>query len=294
MASTTVGLDGKALKALLRKSLEELRITPYLRADGSSVADGGLMRVSSLAGICAREEVLCSRLKRTRSEQIKGDLGLIFETGNGLHWGTQNRLLTKAQMILGRWLCASCGHVTGAQHEWELPLPPEFREVQLFRPGKCPSCDTILTSDNCLYQEQEFVDWVKRIAGHPDGFLRVDGMPGLGLLEAKSINPRDGWRVRQTPKLDHVVQNQTYQWMTGCRWGLVLYWVKDGGGLSSIIPHIIDYDDDHVEAIQNLIDDVWRGVEDPDSRLPERICPHDEVKRAELCSASVECFKEAD
>ena len=249
--------------------------------------------MSSLAGLCAREEVLCSRLRRTRSDKISGDLGLIFEHGNGLHWCLQNRVLPKTQVVLGRWLCGCCGHFHGGREAWTLPLPPDFQQLQHFRPTTCPKCGTVLTSDNAIYREQRFKDTLRRLAGHTDGFLRHESMPGLGILEGKSINPRGAWQVRSCPKLDHVVQAQCYMWLTGCRWGLIIYWAKDGSGLGSIIPHIIEYDDDHVEAIQALVRDIWDGVDNPEKPLPDRICAHDDTKRAGLCSVTTPCFQEA-
>jgi hypothetical protein len=203
-------------------------------------------------------------------------------------------VLTKTQSILGRWLCGCCGFFHGGQAKWELPLPENFHELQRFRPHRCPRCETLLNDQNTLYREQEFVDKGSRLAGHPDGFLRHESLPGLGILEAKSINPRGEWQVRGCPKLDHVVQNQTYQMLTGCRWGLILYWSKDGSGMGSIIPHIVEYDNDHVEAIQALVGDIWTGVANPEKPLPGRICEHSEAKRAELCSVTEPCFSEFD
>jgi len=144
-----------------------------------------------------------------------------------------------------------------------------------------------------LYIEQHVKDKKYRLMGHPDGFLRMEGFPGLGVLEVKSISSRGAWEVRGCPKLDHVTQAQCYMWMTGCRWGKVLYWDKGSNGISALIEHTVEYDEDHVEAIQNMVRDIWTGVENPDTKLPERICASPECNRAELCSSVEECFDAA-
>jgi hypothetical protein len=291
MARQDSSVDGP-LKPIIRKALVEDRARPYLRADGKTVADGGMLRVSSLAGVCAREEVLCSRLKIERPDTIGADLMMIFEHGNGLHWDLQNRVLVKTRSILGRWLCGCCGTYVGGLDAWDVPVPKDFKESQLPRPAVCPKCETLIDSDNSLYQEQFLTVPEFRLCGHPDGFLRVEGLAGLGVLEAKSINPKGAWEVRGCPKLDHVVQAQCYMWMTGCRWGKIVYWDKAGSGMASLIEHTIDYDDDQVEAIQCMVSDIWKGVEEPDTPLPDRICAHPDAKRAELCAVAKPCFEE--
>jgi hypothetical protein len=284
--------DGKTIKAKVKEALCEERITPPLNATGTSVEDGGLIRISSLAGMCAREEILCSRLNRVRKSLISADLSAIFEHGNGLHWCLQNRVLVRSESIVGRWLCGNCGSCHGGQAEWELPVEKEFKDSQVFRPEVCPMCGSKLSSDNSLYQEQWLVDRKERWSGHPDGFIRDRMALGLGVLEGKSINPRQAWEVRNCPKLDHVVQAQSYMVATGCRWALIFYWAKDGSGMVSLIPHVIEYDEVHAETIMNMVRDIWKGVREVDSLLPERICVTPDSKRALLCSTSEECFQE--
>ena len=99
---------------------------------------------------------------------------------------------------------------------WDAPLEdPTFELSQLRRPHRCFMCDTELNSDNSLFQEQWIIYPQYRLRGHPDGFLRMAGMPGLGILEVKSISPRGAWEIRSCAKLDHVVQAQCYMWVTG-------------------------------------------------------------------------------
>lgn len=273
------------LKSLIRSALPEERSKPPLTKDD-------WIRVSGLAMLCAREEVLASRLGITRPDNIDADLMVIFEHGHGLHWDLQNRILPLTQTLYGRWLCGSCGTYHGGEAEWEAPVKG-FVESQILRPNTCPNCGAPMTSDNSLYYEQWIKDPKYRLAGHPDGFLRLAGMPGLGVLEVKSISPRGAYEVRNCAKLDHVVQAQCYMWMTKCRWGKVLYWDKGTVGMKGLIEHTIEYDEDHVEAIQNLVRDIWTGVEDEESKLPERICASPDCKRADECHCVEACFREA-
>lgn len=272
--------DGE-LKPLIRQALHEARIKPPLTADG-------WLRVSSLAGLCAREEVLCSISGLTRNDPISGDLGIIFEHGHALHWDLQNRVLPKTQTILGRWQCINCGFAHGPKEEWVLPLPEDFLDQQALRPTNCAQCKIEMDSSTCMYQEQ----WIKhpefKVAGHPDAFLRIPGMEGTGVFEGKSINPRGAWEVRGCPKLDHVVQAQTYMWLTGCKWGKIVYWDKAGRGLGALIEHTIEYDEDHIEAIQQLIVDIWEGIDA--EILPDRICSSVDCKRANMCGVAEDCF----
>jgi len=271
------------LKPLIRSAIPEQRKKPPLTKDD-------WIRVSGLAMLCAREEVLASRLGVVRDDNIDADLMLIFEHGHGLHWDLQNRVLPLTKTLLGRWLCGACGTYHGGEDTWETPMAG-FEESQILRPLTCPNCGAPMTSDNSLYHEQWIKDPQYRLAGHPDGFLRLEGMPGLGVLEVKSISPRGAYEVRNCAKLDHVTQAQCYMWMTGCQWGKVLYWDKGTVGMKGLIEHTIEYDEDHVEAMQNLVRDIWSGIEG--GKLPERICASPDCNRADLCACSEPCFKEA-
>jgi hypothetical protein len=278
----TIEADG-ALKPLLKQVLKEDRKKPPL--DGEK----GWLRVSALASLCPREEVLCSLGGVVRSDPISADLMMIFEHGHALHWDLQNRVLPKTQTIHGRWRCTMCGFSHGGRDEWEVPLPGDFHSKQAPRPEKCVKCRVEMNPDTCLYVEQWFKHPEFRIAGHPDAFLSIPRLPGLGVFEGKSINPRGAWEVRNCPKLDHVNQAQCYMWLTGCKWAKIVYWDKAGQGLSSLIEHHLEYDEDHVEAIQNLIRDIWTGIQK--EKLPERICATPDCKRADLCSVVTPCFE---
>jgi CRISPR/Cas system-associated exonuclease Cas4 (RecB family) len=283
-----------ALRPLIRDAIRENRDKPPLEADS-------WIRMSGVSYLCAREEVLCARDGVTREDKVEPDLALIFEHGNALHWVLQNRILPATKTLLGRWICGECGAAHGAPVEWEVPedgtpehaeFVQEFEDAQMLRPETCEECNVELTSDNCLYVEQYIKSPEYLLDGHPDGFLRLEGLPGLGVLEVKSISSRGAWEVRGCPKLDHVTQAQGYMWRTGCRWGLIIYWDKGANGMKALIVHLVEYDEDHVEAIKNLLRDIREGVSDPESKLPERICASSDCKRANLCGVAETCFED--
>ena len=285
MARASKELDQGSLKPIIDLALFEDRKVPPLK-------DGSWLRVSALAGLCAREEAICSIDGLVRKDPISSSLAMIFEHGHGLHWALQNRVLPKTRTIFGRWRCIMCGHAYGGQDEWELPLPADFHEQQLPRAEHCPNCKAEQNADTCIYAEQWFKNPAFNIAGHPDAFLRIPQLEGPGVLEGKSINAKGAWQVRSVPKMDHVVQAQTYMWLTGCKWGKIVYWNKGGYGKDTLIEHHIDYDEDHIEAIKELITNIWKGVND--GKLPERICGNADCKRAEACSVVDECFGKDD
>ena len=273
-----------ALKPLIREAIKEERKKPPLEADS-------WIRISGVSYLCAREEVLCAREVVERTDDVEADLSLVFEHGNALHWVLQNRILPATKTLYGRWLCGECGTRHGGRDEWMDEDMDAFEAEQIPRPEKCPECSAELTSDNSLYVEQHIRSARHGLQGHPDGFLRLEGMPGFGVLEVKSISSKGAWEVRGCAKLDHVTQAQCYMWRTGCRWGLIVYWDKGAFGMKALIIHIVEYDEDHVEAIQNLIRDIRAGIADPESKLPDRICGSSDCKRANLCDVSEQCFE---
>lgn len=268
------------LKSLIRQAIPQKRDNPPMTPDG-------WIRMSSLAGLCAREEVLCARHGVVRQDDVGADLMMIFEHGHGLHWALQNRVLPKTQTLVGRWVCNTCGAAHGGREEWVLPREDEgFRAAQVLRPERCSYCGAELDSDTSLYQEQLVIEPQLRMNGHPDGFL----LPAddMGIFEAKSISPRGAWEVRNCPKLDHVTQMQGYMWITGCRWGVLLYWDKGATGMAGLIEHRVEYDEEHVDAIKALVEDIRSGLRG--GKLPERICGSPDCKRANLCSVVKPCF----
>lgn len=251
------------------------------------------IRVSSLSYLCAREEVLCSSKRIIRTDTISSDLQVIFEHGHALHWALQNRVMPALGVFYGMWRCAGCGFIDGGQQEpWKFGTftVKQFASKQKLRPKTCSKCGIEQTPDDTIYMEQTFLHEEFRLSGHIDGFLVIDGLDGMGVLEAKSINPKGASEVRACPKLDHVIQAHCYMWLTGLRWSKILYWDKGGFGSSSIIEHTIEYDEPTIERIAELLNDIRGGI--ASGVLPARICETRVCDRAKQCEVVKHCFSE--
>lgn len=245
------------------------------------LTNSSYLRASGIPNLCPREEVLCAVEDITRPDDIDAGLNLTFLHGTALHWGVQNHLLGPLGVLYGTWECLSCKKKFGEQQEgvraedWSVPRPKV--------------CDCGHKDFN--YVEASFVDHDLRLTGHSDGFLVLPGLPGMGILEVKSIGSRYAKEIKVAPQLAHMIQAHVYMMFTGFKWGKILYWQKGEAGLGALIEHHIDRDEETIRRIQDTIRSVWAGV--ALKVLPERICATDSCVRAKACPVSTKCFKNA-
>lgn len=273
-----------SLKEWIEKRLGSERDVPPLDPDG-------YIRVSSFAKMCPREEVICARDGITRSDEVEPSLQLIFDHGTALHWALQNLVLPQLDVLLGEWRCNTCSWSTG-----KVDFSRDISETAVSRPTKCPNCDGEPGREPgtrayaFTYIEQHLHNDDFRIKGHPDGFLNVPGLPGLGILEAKSIG--QAWKVKTAPQVDHVIQAHCYMWLANLKWAKIFYWEKGGRGLNALIEHHIDRDEDTIVGIKLALNSIWDGIRTGD--LPERICSSYDCNRAGDCAVSRRCFELSD
>lgn len=244
------------------------------------------LRVSALSSLCAREEVLASLLRVNRHDIIGTDLLLTFNHGHGLHWALQNRVLAGLGVLYGRWRCTICGARCGGR---------DTDEGNVLRPSKCGSniCrgrkePRDPETNDFEYEEQYFTNKELRIGGHNDGFLRLPGVEGEGVLEGKSISDRRARDIKDVPDFGHVVQLQSYMWLTDCQWGVIVYWNK-GTFRAPLVEHFVERDDETIEKIKAMIRSIWAGMKG--GALPERLCRSSGCERAEACSMAGPCFE---
>lgn len=277
--------DQQLLKNLIGKALE--RKEPKL-----PIHPGSYLRASSLASICAREEVLCALFKIVRVDDVSGDLGLIFAHGTGLHHVLQNEILPKADVLVGQWRCTYCGTQYGT---WDSATQDPLKGL-VPRPKRCEKCqspeDSPRDASRFIYHEVAFRDEDTRITGHTDGFLKQPGLPGLGILEGKSISDKGAWEVRNVPKIEHVMQSQVYMMLSGLKWARILYWNKGGAGLSALIEHHVERDEETITEIRVMAMSIWKGLRD--GTYPKRICETKDAPRAKVCGAAKECFADVE
>jgi len=249
------------------------------------------IRASRVASICPREEVLAhlGGVERTKSTS-PGD-AVTYARGHGLHAAAREHILPQIGVLYGKWSCLDCGRAYGAP--WEtLPLrvedgvrPPALAEALVLRPSRCESCG----SEEFAYRELKFEAPEYRTGGSPDGFLRLPGLPGLGLLELKSTAAP--WDVRHAPLLSHAIQVQTYLWFTGLPWAVIVYWDTTAEGIDALSAFKLDRDPVTIDAIRAALASVVRGVEG--GPLPARICSSADCPRAKQCSVAKACFEAA-
>lgn len=260
------------LKKVIQLRLKRDEKVPFLE-------ENGYIRISSFADMCPREEVLCSLEKHIRSRKIETDLNLIFAHGSALHWALQNKILPDADVLVGVWRCIGCAKDYGSATR-EVPIA----QTAVRRPAKCDGCG----SEEFLYREQQFISREYMIGGHPDGFLVVPGMPGVGIVECKSISSRGAWEVRNVPNISHAIQAQLYMWLTDIKWAKILYWDKGAFGMGCLIEHTIERDDETIEQAQKTIRSIRNGI--ASGLLPDRVCENASCPRASKCEVRGPCF----
>lgn len=225
------------------------------------------------------------RQKLLRTDTVDPDLQLTFAAGHGLHHSMQNIILPRINVLKGRWRCQFCGRFFGGSEDSNPAI-----STLVFRPKAC-SCAVGSEFPNFEYHESFFQNEEFRISGHLDAVLSLpDAEDGDGVGELKSISERNAKEVRDVPDFSHVIQMQTYMWLTGLRWGILIYWVK-GVFRSPLIEHYVERDEDAIEEIKNMATSIRLGLLDPERPLPERICRSSECARAESCELRKACFE---
>ena len=273
------------------------------------------IRASSLAHLCARQIVLANASGTSLQDYIDPNLLFTFLHGTSLHWGFQNRLGPALGILLGKWRCTFCGKRFGGASDDEAAEVKElkgklfdekdrerFRHLMkrqididnlILRPTKCSACGAAPEDENdewspFEYEEQWFGEPDLRVGGHPDGFLRLPWLPGIGLLEVKSI--ADAFRVRNTPDTAHVDQLQVYLRATGTYWAVVFYWSKGVYGTRAIVEHVVKRNDKRWDRISSAATSIWKGIDTGD--LPNRECKSWRCSRAQKCGVGALCFGE--
>jgi hypothetical protein len=190
----------------------------------------------------------------------------------------QDELLPAAGVLRGNWVCTECGYLVQG------PDTGVVADRAVERPLTCTRCNTA----EFRYVELFLVNEEYRVCGHCDGILVLPQQSEPGILECKSIGPRGAVAVQRAPQYGHVFQTQAYMWLTGLRWGRILYWQKAEFGMKALLEHHVDYDESMVQEIQAKIRSVWDTI--TTGALPERICSYADCDRANECSVKGPCF----
>lgn len=263
-----------SLLRLIETDFVQKSIKPPLRA-------GDYLRASGIPNLCAREEVLCALHGIFRKDEVDAGLNITFLHGTALHWAVQNQMLGPMGVLYGSWRCDECAFIHGEQLDSKT-----FDAWAVQRPKVCEfdGCK----SASFTYVEPAFMHEGLRLTGHADGFLRLPGLSGMGILEVKSIGQKSAREIQQAPQIGHMVQAHVYMMFTGFKWARILYWQKGEFGLKALVEHHIERDEETIERIRALITSVWEGLQS--GKLPERICANDTCPRAKGCAAASKCF----
>jgi len=256
------------------------------------------LRMSSVGGMCPRQEVLMSRGNIIRREGINPDLGMVFAIGHALHWAMQNLIMAATGRIVGKWRCTWCGEVYGSLREGLKPRPDECIRCGAIA-GDIPRANNVpdytVRANAFLFVEEWVGDYEYMIGGHPDGYF-VDGDPNnftsdeVVILEFKSCSENSFAKYKKAPDFMHVIQVQCYMWLTGFRRAKIIYVNKGKFGMEGVVEHDSVYDEETVIQVKEAIKNIRIGLDG--GALPERsACSDSNCPRARSCEVSVTCFK---
>lgn len=258
-------------------------------------------RISSIGGICPREEVLRFTHSVPRKSGIEPNLGLTFEFGHSVHWVMQNRIMADTGKIVGRWRCTWCGESYGSIYGDGLSK----------RPDQCIRCGAVSgdaarvnnkpvknsKSNAFLFVEEWVGNYDYKIGGSPDGYF-IDGdvdnftSNDVVILEFKSASESSFSKYEKFPDFMHVIQCQCYMWITGFKRAKIIYVNKGKFGMDGIAEHDVAFDQDTIDKVKSAISEVRSGM--AGGAVPGRVaCDSPRCPRANACDVSKICFQSA-
>lgn len=245
----------------------------------SGGTDEGLLHVSSLIGMCEREQAISRQHGKPSFTSVSGPMKIIWKIGRAVERHIRNSVLSARDWndIYGVWTCAC----TASTHLGEYP-----------RERTCPRCWKPLSH----YREPALKNYEYGIVGSPD--LTLIEMGYFLVVEVKSMN-KDDFDKLEAPKADHVLQAMSYRRLYELA-GIpvldivaVVYARKDFkfGGSRAV------YKEYHVPA------EPWTGqvgsmfeaarrvwIANQEGNLPDRVCDQVDCRRAKSCERASLCF----
>lgn len=276
------------IETAMRQVIEEI---PPMRPDD-------WLRISSIGGICPREQVLRARLNVPRRKGMDPDMGVTFEFGHDVHFMMQNKVMPATGKIVGCWRCVWCGETYGSiRGEGLVP-----------RPDRCIRCggyageqrrvnnkpvDTE-RGESFIFIEEWVGNYEYMVGGSPDGYM-VDGdvnsftPSDVVILEFKSASESMFAKYLKAADFMHVIQCQCYMWITGFKRSKIIYVNKGNFGLEGIAEHDVMYDQETITMVQNAVKQIRAGL--AGGPVPPReACDSERCPRANACDVSKQCF----
>jgi hypothetical protein len=296
-----------ALGETIRRVESEFKIVEAIENRFASVRedipmdpDEGWMRVSSLGYLCERQETLHTLYNIGKKEEIKGAAIVNFAYGDATHSLFQNKLLPETVAFLGRWRCSHCGTNYGSRKTRMVPRP-DFcvrcgalaREPQ--RVDGRP--DEFTPGEAFIYIEEWVGNHQYRIGGSPDGqyVIHADQPHDEAVLtEFKSANDDNYKKYVKAPDLAHVLQANTYLWLTGLRQAKIIYYNKAGLGTRDMCEHDLQYDEEMMNNVLSVVENMRQKMRERKVMDRER-CGYYACQAAKYCPTRDLCFdKPAD
>lgn len=256
----------------------------------------GYLSASSLPYLCPRKEAICLTEDFTRTDVIKPELQMIFETGNAFQVIIRD-MVAKKGILQGMWRCKTCDYVHGSTDgEFTINSRGEKEshlKARITRPRKCGieidgygTCD----GDKFEYIEETIIDDNEEIIGHPDGFIsnaRYDHV-----WEIKTVNNFRYKEAKQAPFHEHLEQSMWYAFKTNKRGVILTYFNKDNGSFCS---HVLDLSQEIVSNVLRRARSTRSAIKEfyetgSINQMPERICQSMSDPMAKRCEVCDKCF----
>lgn len=149
------------------------------------------LRMSSIANVCVRGQLLAFRNNTSMSEYLPAGMKVTFDIGNAIHLFFQNSQNYLGERRLGWWQCLTCGSkVFGRKPQ-----------------KKCGMCGASDRASQYHEHALRMPDDIP-VSGHIDCFVEV-APNDIRVLDFKTINGED-FETLKAPKADHVIQVTGY------------------------------------------------------------------------------------
>ena len=108
-----------------------------------------------------------------------------------------------------------------------------------------------------IQRECAIVDRMRKILGHADGKLRIDGK--VYVLEIKTINSKGFQMLHDSPKHEHKAQAHAYMRSLNVKHAIFIYYNKDQNSLREFV---VDYDHSfYLEHVRRRIDGYFTAID---------------------------------
>lgn len=164
-----------------------------------------------------------------------------------------------------------------------------FKELMIFETGTYVG---VVFQNLCeragylIRREVPIVDRKRKILGHADGELKIDGIKYV--LEIKTINSR-GFTMLQTANPSHVKQAHAYMRCLKRKWAIIVYLEKDRHAVKEfVIPYSHEY---YLEHVRKRIRKHFRNIKR--SYPPEKEYTNPNTFPCRFCAHKFLCYDTA-